>query len=671
MVQHNVRRKRSLSLVIGVVGVLVGVFASTKAMAQARQDNLAWKKKVVASTGSKDLWGLNDGKYGTKADIAGKGWFTIDLGSPQKVGRVYFAFRGRPFGKGRLSSSDDGVTWTEVWKGCGWTEGCSVTFFGEELFIPTVTAQFFKMETEPAPEEVETSYYEFEMYEPDSSSKNLALDKYAVSPANNYHQIALMPNLRATDGSFSTGIWMMFVPQWIVVDLGAPTLINRIRTISTILGPSQDFSYFASDDNKTWKKLFDHQRGVSSQAFTSNVFERVTARYVKGEFHDKSFQGNSADVKEILIYGPGTSTVDLPTLPMNHAPAPAPDGSVNPASAADASVPGISGPDAGASKPPGLSAQDAGVAENVGSPRMEVTPNAMGPSPSGAPGPGAAMARGRGDQGAGREMPPSTNVAATNDSASSGCSVSGLAGSKPAPVAMFLLLTGMLFSGFGPRNRRRLALGAKGLRGLSPSLFVVSALVAVWVAGGCDNGVAKKVPDANGIGGADPATGGAQARDSVADPSGGLGGNGGRREAGGSAGGTTGNGGTGVTGSGGSIGAGGGGPSLGTGGTPARDAGLDVNPGSGKPLMTDASRDSGDAAFRAPPVAVAPDSVCKDKATCTKDCQQCLGNMGFIPCRCFGATGGAIGHQYCNAEFLVHMACKLPAPPAKRDGSTN
>lgn len=131
MMFHSVRRKNGLQLVLGFASVLIcAALLPSETWAQARQNNLAWKKKVTASTGSKDLWGLNDGKYGSKADIVGKGWFVMDLGEKQKVGRVYMAFRGRPFVKGKLSASDDGVTWTEVWKGCGWIEGCTVTFWG-------------------------------------------------------------------------------------------------------------------------------------------------------------------------------------------------------------------------------------------------------------------------------------------------------------------------------------------------------------------------------------------------------------------------------------------------------------------------------------------------------------------------------------------------------------
>lgn len=82
MPHHNVRRKNGLSFVLGFTGVIFCGLASTQAQAQARQENLAWKKKVVASTG-------------------------------------FFVRR--------------------------WCDR-------EELFIPTVTAQFFKMESEPAPE---------------------------------------------------------------------------------------------------------------------------------------------------------------------------------------------------------------------------------------------------------------------------------------------------------------------------------------------------------------------------------------------------------------------------------------------------------------------------------------------------------------------------------------
>jgi hypothetical protein len=211
-------------------------------------------------------------------------------------------------------------------------------------------------------------------------------------------------------------------PQMLVVDLGSPTVVNRIRTSGAV----RDRSYFASNDNKTWTKLFDHKPSVTTDAVTSNVFNRVTARYIKGEYHDKTEAG--IKILEVLIYGPGTSTVDITDLPRNEPPSVNDGGapSSEPKVVDASSTPPNPGSDALPSLMPPAAAPVASMPASDASPSSIPSDNGTGPE-SGRP---------------------------TTATPSSGCQIAAFGGDGPLEFAPLVGLAAMIWS-LASRSRRR------------------------------------------------------------------------------------------------------------------------------------------------------------------------------------------------------------------------
>ncbi|BDI29339.1 glycosyl hydrolase [Capsulimonas corticalis] len=107
----------------------------------------------------------------------------------------------------------------------------------------------------------------------------------------------------ATDGDLSTrwsSVWGVD-PQWLAVDLGAPTQINRIELLWE-KARALAYEIQISDDGQNWKSVFTTENGKGSRDVIK--LEPVTTRWVR-MYGVKRATTFGYSLYELNVYGPG------------------------------------------------------------------------------------------------------------------------------------------------------------------------------------------------------------------------------------------------------------------------------------------------------------------------------------------------------------------------------
>ena len=112
-------------------------------------------------------------------------------------------------------------------------------------------------------------------------ARNLALNKTATASSATAPNAATNVTAPTTYLNYINTRWESAAsdPQWIMVDLGAPTEINRV-ILKWHANAAKEFKIQVSTDASAWTDVFSTSLG-SSQSVTDETFKTATARYVR------------------------------------------------------------------------------------------------------------------------------------------------------------------------------------------------------------------------------------------------------------------------------------------------------------------------------------------------------------------------------------------------------
>ena len=126
-------------------------------------DNMAYKKKVVASSTSNDAGGpeeVADGSDGSRwaSNYSDDQWIYIDLGEPKEIANISLKWEDAHANHYKLQVSDDANNWRDVYENTNSKGG------NEDIKIKPVTSRYIKMLGLKRASQWGYSLYEFEVY---------------------------------------------------------------------------------------------------------------------------------------------------------------------------------------------------------------------------------------------------------------------------------------------------------------------------------------------------------------------------------------------------------------------------------------------------------------------------------------------------------------------------
>jgi hypothetical protein len=112
-------------------------------------------------------------------------------------------------------------------------------------------------------------------------ARNLALNKTATASSANGTNVATNVTVPKTYQDYINYRWESDAsdPQWIMVDLGAPTDINQV-ILKWGMNFAKAFKIQVSTDAAVWTDVFSTSHGAS-YSVTDEIFKTTTARYVR------------------------------------------------------------------------------------------------------------------------------------------------------------------------------------------------------------------------------------------------------------------------------------------------------------------------------------------------------------------------------------------------------
>ncbi|WP_432050656.1 ThuA domain-containing protein [Verrucosispora sp. NA02020] len=212
--------------------------------------NLARGKPARASSAEGAYVAANavDGDAGTRwsSAFSDPQWIDVDLGATYAVDRVKLTWEAA-YGSGyQIQISPDGVTFTTVRTVTGGDGGV------DDLTGLTGTGRYVRITGTARGTGWGYSLFEFEVYGSSSggpSGGNLLRNKPTTTSSD---EGAGMTGAQAVDGDLTTRWSSAFSdPQWIRVDLGAPTAIGRVK-LTWEAAYSSAYTIQTSTDGTTW-----------------------------------------------------------------------------------------------------------------------------------------------------------------------------------------------------------------------------------------------------------------------------------------------------------------------------------------------------------------------------------------------------------------------------------
>ncbi|WP_245988042.1 discoidin domain-containing protein [Cohnella lupini] len=239
--------------------------------------NLAFKKPTTTSAnplqdGNKAVDGVKDTRW--ESAFSDPQFITVDLGAENTISRVLLNWENAAGKSYTVQVSTDGTTWNTVYATTTGKPGIN------DITFAPVSARYVKMNGTARTTSYGYSLYEFEVYGNPSgvpevpNPVNLAIGK-STSSSPNYHRSAD----DAVDGRFDRRWESDHADnQWMSVDLGAPTTINRVALYwENAYGKA--YTIDVSEDGQTWTTVYSTDSGDGDS--DEIAFAPVTARFVK------------------------------------------------------------------------------------------------------------------------------------------------------------------------------------------------------------------------------------------------------------------------------------------------------------------------------------------------------------------------------------------------------
>jgi len=292
-----------------IVNIFVFILAFLSAgVAESAPGNLAQGRPVVVSSQNPDLpkaravdgnltsrWGSADG-----SDLQ---WIYVDLGAVTSIDRVILDWEQAAAKVYQLQVSNDATNWTTVFTETNGARGLA------DIRFAAVNARYVRMyATQPATP-WGYSLWEFEVYRAGGTQPprlspppppNLAQGRpVAVSsaPASGLRKELAVDGNPGTRWGSAEGV----DPQWIYVDLGSVTAINRV-ILDWELAAAKAYQLQVSNDAANWTTVFTETNG--DRRVDDISFAAVNARYVR-MYGTQRTTPYGYGVFEFEVYGTG------------------------------------------------------------------------------------------------------------------------------------------------------------------------------------------------------------------------------------------------------------------------------------------------------------------------------------------------------------------------------
>jgi hypothetical protein len=235
-----------------------------------------------------------DHNLGTRWSAKGNGqWVLYDLGSVAVVDHVLVAFY---LGDQRTQALDiqvstDAASWSTVFSG----QSSGTTAALQPFDFPDVTARYVRIVGHGNSQSDWNSLTEVEIWGRPRSKLAVASVSASADDGN-------VP-ANTLDGDVGTRWSAKGDGQWILYDLGAAALIDRVQ-IAFYLGDqrTEAFDVQVSTDGSSWATVFSGQSSGTTAALESFDFAEVSARYVRIVGHGNS-QSDWNSLTEVQIWG--------------------------------------------------------------------------------------------------------------------------------------------------------------------------------------------------------------------------------------------------------------------------------------------------------------------------------------------------------------------------------
>ena len=287
--------------------------------ANAAETNMAFNKKMSASSSEAGLAAAYaaDGSLQTRWSslYSDAQWISVDLGAVTRVNRVVLRWEAA-YGKAyEIQTSSDGTTWRTVHSTNTGVGGV------EDIKFSAVDARYIKMKGVKRATSWGYSLFELQVFNDANSaaaSTNRALSMQTTSSSDANVSLA---SANVVDGSLSSRWGSQYSDaQWISVDLGTLTAINRV-VLNWETAYASSYQIQVSSDGLTWNTIFSTTAGAGG---TEEVkFNTVSARYVKMNGIKRATQWGYS-LFEFLVFNDSAQTVPAPAPAPVPTPSPAP-----------------------------------------------------------------------------------------------------------------------------------------------------------------------------------------------------------------------------------------------------------------------------------------------------------------------------------------------------------
>ncbi len=231
--------------------------------------NLALGKNAVASSTVNDNYaaGVTAGDAGAtrwESATSDPQWIYVDLGKTMSFNQVKLNWEAAYASAYVLQISDDASNWTNIYSTNSGDGGYDYIGFS------TVSARYVRLYGTQRGTQYAYSLYEFEVY------NNLALEKTAISSSTVNANYAV--GVTAGDADITRWESATSDPQWIYVDLGNVTTVNKVKILWEA-AYAKSYVLQVSEDAVNWTNVFGTSTGNGGQDEIS--FPDVDARYVR------------------------------------------------------------------------------------------------------------------------------------------------------------------------------------------------------------------------------------------------------------------------------------------------------------------------------------------------------------------------------------------------------
>ena len=287
--------------------------------ADAAEVNLAGNKTMTASSSEAGLAAAYaaDGSLLTRWSslYSDPQWISVDLGAVTSVNHVVLNWEAA-YGKSyEIQTSSDGTTWRTVYSTNAGVGGI------EDIKFSTVSARFVKMKGVKRATSWGYSLFELQVFNDANNaavSTNRALNMRTTSSSNAHTSLA---SANAVDGGLASRWGSQYSDaQWISVDLGTLTAINRV-VLNWETAYASSYQIQVSGDGLTWNTIFSTTAGAGG---TEEVkFNTVSARYVKMNGIKRATEWGYS-LFEFLVFNDSAQAVPAPAPAPTPSPAPTP-----------------------------------------------------------------------------------------------------------------------------------------------------------------------------------------------------------------------------------------------------------------------------------------------------------------------------------------------------------